>query len=180
VKIDVSILKKNIGKSINYQERIPAKQLASKDLKFAADSFVDVDLTLTNLGTMITVKGVIEAELVLDCSRCLVDYTYHLSLEVEEDFYNQGDLPQSYAEEIQLSTDDLRFASYQGDMIDLSETIRENILLNVPIKTICDQTCRGICAQCGINLNEKQCQCKDERIDLRLEALKKLLSDEGK
>jgi uncharacterized protein len=45
-----------------------------------------------------------------------------------------------------------------GD-IDLSEAIREEIILNIPMKNICDTNCKGICVGCGVNLNNEECQC---------------------
>lgn len=180
MKIDVSSLKKNIGDSIHYKHKVPVKLFEDKDIKFVEDSFVDLDLTLTNLGAVIMLKGTIEAELFLNCCRCLNYYTDHLSIEIEEDFYNKIELPTDYPEENQLSSDDLRSVYYLGDTIDLFDPIRENILLNVPFKPICNQSCKGFCPECGINLNLKQCQCSGEKIDLRLEVLKKLLPDQDK
>lgn len=57
---------------------------------------------------------------------------------------------------------------------DLDELLREDILLSLPTKILCREDCKGLCAYCGTNLNEKQCDCK-KPIDPRLEALKQFL-----
>jgi uncharacterized protein len=180
VKIDISTIIKNVGKSIHVREKIPAKQFKNEEFKLAEGSFVDVDLTFSNLGTIITVKGSIEADLILNCSRCLIEYPYHLSVFIEEDFYNQSNLVADYIEEKQLDSNDLRTVYYSGEAIDLFDMVRENILVNIPIKPVCNEACKGICPQCGRNLNEEDCRCRNEKIDLRLEVLKKLLPDEDK
>jgi uncharacterized protein len=56
----------------------------------------------------------------------------------------------------------------------ISENIRQFILLNVPIKLLCSENCKGLCPNCGENLNISKCNCKEELIDPRWEKLKKL------
>ncbi|MGL5514994.1 MAG: YceD family protein, partial [Sporomusa sp.] len=65
---------------------------------------------------------------------------------------------------------------FDGDEIDIIDLIRENILLAAPIKPVCSQSCRGLCPECGINLNIHTCSCISTKIDPRLAVLEKLLS----
>jgi len=63
----------------------------------------------------------------------------------------------------------------QGEhVVDLNNVIREAIMLELPSKPLCDEDCRGLCPNCGENLNEESCKCKDEEIDDRWEDLKDL------
>ena len=49
---------------------------------------------------------------------------------------------------------------FSGDEVDISELIREDLLLEIPMKTVCNETCLGLCPSCGQNLNESKCSCE--------------------
>ncbi len=61
--------------------------------------------------------------------------------------------------------------------LDLDELATSDILLELPIKTLCSDDCKGLCPKCGTNLNERDCGCDTRQIDPRLEALRKLLEN---
>ena len=61
--------------------------------------------------------------------------------------------------------------------LDVDSIVREDVLLSLPTKHLCDEDCKGICAGCGVNLNEQECKCEKE-IDPRLAKLRGLLSDQ--
>jgi uncharacterized protein len=60
-------------------------------------------------------------------------------------------------------------------ILDLTEVVRQNLLLSIPISPVCDSQCRGLCPGCGANLNEEACTCHREEGDPRLSALRELL-----
>jgi len=59
----------------------------------------------------------------------------------------------------------------------LDSILKDNIILNLPVKKVCDDNCKGLCPRCGVNLNEKTCDCKDENINPQLEVLKKFFDN---
>jgi uncharacterized protein len=61
-----------------------------------------------------------------------------------------------------------------GGKIDFTPVLINAILLHIPMKTVCDENCKGICPQCGQNLNEKRCSCDDQDIDPRFAILESL------
>jgi uncharacterized protein len=61
------------------------------------------------------------------------------------------------------------------DIIDLSELVRQNLVVNLPTAVLCAPACLGLCPGCGKNLNEGPCQCDTDRIDPRLAKLRELL-----
>lgn len=63
----------------------------------------------------------------------------------------------------------------ESDEIDLDELVESDILLTLPMKHLCREDCKGLCMQCGKNLNEGDCGCSSKPVDPRLEALRKLL-----
>jgi uncharacterized protein len=60
---------------------------------------------------------------------------------------------------------------FDGKKIDLDPIVREQVLLALPMSAVCREDCEGLCAQCGQNLNEKQCGCEQKVIDPRLAPL---------
>lgn len=116
------------------------------------------------------IQGTISTALDMHCCRCLEP----VRLPVESSFkYTFAPLPSEPPEECELSADDLEFAYYKEDSIDLEMIVFEQIVLQVPIKPLCADSCRGLCPHCGINLNTANCGCEAERFDERLAALKK-------
>ena len=75
-------------------------------------------------------------------------------------------------EEIELKTEDLEVGYYSGEVIDLVPIRLEQILLQTPMKILCNESCKGLCSHCGINLNTANCDCRSGFIDERLSVLK--------
>ena len=61
---------------------------------------------------------------------------------------------------------------FENDRLDLDEIVENNIISMLPIKRLCNEDCKGLCHQCGINLNHNTCKCEIEDVDPRLAKLK--------
>ncbi|MFN7623911.1 MAG: DUF177 domain-containing protein, partial [Acidobacteriota bacterium] len=72
--------------------------------------------------------------------------------------------------EIELTADDLGISVYENDQIDLDEMVVEQLELSLPFRLLCQEDCRGLCPQCGADLNTEACDCQP-LIDPRWEAL---------
>jgi uncharacterized protein len=118
------------------------------------------------------VAGHLSGEIELSCSRCLEPFTQAVKADFDLRYVprveNAGDGEQ------EVDEDDLSTAFYADDQIDLGQLIMEQFHLALPMKPLCAEACRGLCPLCGTNLNTGSCGCKQEWIDPRLEALKKL------
>ncbi len=68
---------------------------------------------------------------------------------------------------------------YSGDVIDLSEMVKDQVLLGLPLAPLCTEECKGLCVSCGAELNKGLCGCDNEAIDLRWGALD-VLTDEDR
>ncbi len=68
----------------------------------------------------------------------------------------------------------LYFLLVGDDSVDLSDDIRQNIHLAIPMKILCDDNCKGLCPVCGVNLNKSTCGCSVDKTDSRWDALKKI------
>lgn len=84
------------------------------------------------------------------------------------------------SEKENLADDEMtRFLAAGQHSIDLTEGVRESILLTLPMRFKCSEACKGLCEQCGTNLNEQTCGCTREYADPRWQGLEKLLDDDA-
>lgn len=116
--------------------------------------------------------GTVHAELELSCSRCLEPFR----LPVDASF-DQRYLPLGHSAgdaEVEVEEDDLETSYYRDEQIDLDELLREQFYLALPMKPLCAEGCKGLCPQCGTNLNTGTCDCGPAWADPRLAALKNL------
>jgi len=118
--------------------------------------------------------GMTETTLETPCSRCLEPMT--VPVDASFDLRYQPHSTNTGEGEKEIEEDDLTTAFYQNDEIDLEQLMREQFLLALPMKPLCSEGCKGLCAMCGTNLNRGACDCKREWTDPRLAALKELRS----
>ena len=130
-----------------------------------------VTLSYYRAGSEIFVSGTLEAVTTAACSRCAEEFDlpsyrhfrYVLAAQA------MGD-----KKDFALRAEDLEFSFYHGDEIDLSPLIREQVLLALAERPLCREECRGLCPQCGANLNEGDCGCIVGVFDPRLGVLRSL------
>lgn len=127
---------------------------------------VQLDGTLNLVGDILNFDGRIRTELELVCSRCNEKFNQSIDIPVFEKFSNEE-------KDINLFDDIVYF---QGDNIDITEIIQNNIIMTLPIKRLCKEDCKGLCQSCGTNLNFFTCNCKKDEMDPRLSKLKDLFS----
>ena len=157
----------------------------TREYKFHEDiSALDPDLVpLTELdGTIkmirtvdgVLVMGKLHASIELICSRCTDPFAMPLQFTIEEEFRPTLDI--TTGANLPLPEDDEEATRIDGHHeLDLTEVIRQDMLLAVPPFPICRSQCAGLCPQCGQNWNDGPCECKHEDIDPRFQALKQLL-----
>jgi len=118
----------------------------------------------------IRLNGELSTSLAMECARCLEPVV----LEVKRDFdllYRPLGVDAGRAE-LSVTRAEAEISYYQGEGLLLEDALREQVLLAVPLKAICRQDCRGLCPQCGANLNREQCSCAEPAEDPRWSALK--------
>lgn len=122
------------------------------------------DYVLVNAGSLLVLTGKLEGRISQECSRCLKPVDTVLSIDVQEQFSRHP------SEEGDETTH-----KYYGEEIEISGVLRDNIILNLPAKTLCSPHCLGLCPHCGVDRNISDCQCKSGSVDPRLAVLEKLI-----
>jgi uncharacterized protein len=134
------------------------------------DKPAHAELRVRMSGEHVFIDGVLSASLRVTCCRCAnlfpqqVEKSFRLEYWPDPEVLREG-------EEFELSYDDLNIGFYREDQVDLSAVVSEQILLDIPMKPVCRESCKGLCDQCGADLNQGDCDCSKERLDPRLAGL---------
>jgi uncharacterized protein len=135
------------------------------------------ELDLYADGTHVFASGPFRGHLVVACSRCIGPVRIELDDKLRVTFMPPGEMPQdddaASAEGAEVAEEDLDTFPFDGERVDLEPVLREQFVLAVPFAPLCVETCKGLCPQCGIDLNTGTCAC-EKPIDPRLAALKGL------
>jgi len=129
----------------------------SNDREFNFPPKLAVELTYYRSGQDIVFHGRLNGEVSARCGRCLDDY--YFEMDKHFDFVLTPDPAKSGRRAEELSRDDLGLSYYSGDEIDLAPLIAEQVILAMPTRPLCRESCRGLCGACGTNLNNESCSC---------------------
>jgi len=132
-------------------------------------------LRVRKMENRVLVDGELSCRARFQCSRCLGDFEGVVDSQLSVEYRPAPGVDE--AEEHELQAGELDVIFYEGDELDLSELVREQMLLAVPMSPVCSDSCKGLCPVCGVNLNERQCGCDTRYIDPRLKVLMKLKGD---
>ena len=133
------------------------------------------ELQLLRTNRSILVRGKLETNAREVCSRCLEEFDYPLSLDIEEEYILTRD-PVS-GQPLNPPTESGIFTIDENNVLDLDEAVRQYTLLEQPMKPICKEDCAGLCPQCGHNLNYGKCDCRQAHVDSSWDRLQELLPD---
>lgn len=132
---------------------------------FTLSSPVKFKGTVKNTAGIVTLSGQADFSANVICSRCAEEFSKDFSVKVEH----------TLVSELQNEDND-EFYLVEDKQLDLDALICEDIILSLPFVFLCKEDCKGICPQCGKNLNAGECGCKAQ-IDPRMAALLELLDD---
>ncbi len=122
----------------------------------------------------IRLRGRLSTGLELQCARCLEPVSQEITREFELLYRPLG--TDAGRDELSVTDAEAEIGYYQGEGLLLEDVLREQVLLALPLKVTCREDCKGLCPQCGKNLNEQQCSCSTEVEDPRWAALKEVRS----
>ncbi len=144
-------------------------------LDFSLDQPLTGNVRLERHDDNILLRGRLQGKLRVTCSRCLESYSE--PLDCVFDLLIRTSHPPVKAPELELEPEELDEEYFYGDELDLSVLLREQILLSLPLKPLCREDCRGLCRQCGANLNRESCSCVAPGFNSSFAILKKLKND---
>jgi len=140
-------------------------------------SQVKVDLKIQNADEEYFCQGKVRAKVELECVRCLDKYERDMDLKTDfiicsEEYHNRikGE-----------AEDNENYVYCYGNEIkaDITDVIRQAIIIAVPMMPLCSYDCAGLCTKCGVNRNHKDCDCQTEVIDERWQGLKDLQQEKN-
>ena len=165
-------------------DMLPILSGASQQIDFefsftpSAESFLvtvhsDVDFTepitvsgfVRNMAGYMVLSADVEVSYRTACARCLEPVCSKLEISFEKDIASSG--------EVSSENDD--YIMIEDKKLDLLLPVEEEIMLEMPSRTLCKEDCLGLCPKCGKNLNEGDCSCAKKEVDPRLAILKTLL-----
>lgn len=141
-------------------------ELWSESDVYQSLSKIRIDLQVSKVLKEVTVIGNVSLSIQAPCSRCVEAVKIELNPLIS--------LVLSPRDKVKDEEDDLEHETYQDDEIDLSDYLREQVAISLPVKVVCSEDCKGLCTSCGINLNIENCTCDSEQIDPRFAVLKDL------
>ncbi len=97
------------------------------------------------------------------CDRCLQPFDYPLSGQFKRQLSSRDEF-------------DVEWLIIRRDQIDLATAVVDDLVVELPMQLLCSDSCKGLCASCGVDLNQSHCQCESEEIDPRLASLKNLFN----
>lgn len=128
----------------------------------------DIEGQVTQNGSEVEIDYTIKGSIVYECSRCLD--------QVSKAYENH--LQKTIIRSIPLDSEDEEWYVCEDHLLDLEMIVTDEIIMDLPYQVVCRKECKGLCPNCGINLNHETCSCSDEKIDPRLEILKNFFTQE--
>lgn len=158
--IDIGKLEKGSHMNVEFCEKIQLpKAYLSK-----ANPLIKAQLDISNVNGRYIVKGIVNTVLSLTCDKCLEAFEKNISYDINE-VYERNEKTD---EEIYL---------FEGSKVDLSDMLISNTVLNIPMKAVCKEDCKGLCYKCGQNLNVSECGCDRAYVNPYFEDINILFDD---
>ena len=160
------------AQGLHFSFKVKKEQLEIGNAGFDTNVDIDVSGCLTRVGNDVYLEGKVAAELIINCSRCL-DLLIHTIGSNFKTHFMPSNTELLLDGEIELSISDIDIEFYDESQINLRQSVRDGLLLAIPVICLCSKDCKGICFHCGKKLNYEACECFDgSSIDPRLDVLK--------
>jgi len=133
---------------------------------------VTADITVEREFDHLKAAGRVQVPINLTCGRCLATYPSAIDSTFRIIFRKETARQAEIEDETELCDEDLISSTYSGDELDLAHDIEEQVAMEIPLKPLCDEDCKGLCPTCGADLNTGSCACSKETINFKFSALK--------
>jgi uncharacterized protein len=154
--------------------RYEPEQFDGRSGQFRVVTPVDLTFKVYKDQARYRLVGRVTTTLEQNCSRCLEPFRQAIDVPFDIRYLPQSE--NTGADEDEVEEDDLSDAFYRDEQIDLMQLMEEQFYLALPMKPLHSEDCKGLCPNCGTNLNEHACQCEVRWEDPRLAGLKALMN----
>ena len=170
MQIHLSDITDSEGKHIQLQLGLDLDKISFQMGDYPILEKTPVELEITNTGNkVLELKGIGSVTVGIPCDRCLEQVAVKIPYEIEQKL----DMKKSDTERVQ----DLDENDYLTGMdLDVDRLVYLEVLMSWPLKVLCREDCKGICSQCGKNLNDGPCGCVEEPKDPRMAAISDIFS----
>ena len=127
---------------------------------------IEVDASLEKSGNQFFLDATVRGTGSFPCDRCVAQFTVKFAPRLRMYYVWEG------ADRAHFDPSEVQILSPGSMVIDITEDVRQTLLLAVPLKLLCRESCKGLCPRCGKNLNEGGCACTDNFVDSRWEQLR--------
>lgn len=164
IKLNVAEIKKRLVGKKSFIYELTADELEISGAEMEIIGTVHAEGCMSNAGDVLLLEAKLTALVKRSCGRCLKEFSADTCAEVLEKFYP-------------ASTENIEKDAfvYDSDVVDITEPLRESLLLAEPIQALCKDDCKGLCPVCGADLNSGDCGCDRFTVDPRLAALKQFI-----
>ncbi len=163
------LLKGPVGDTREYDFEERVLEHLTEDTELVRPISGHVQLMRTQNGILVT--GTVHTRAEMVCSRCLEPAYYDLDIHIEEEYYPTVEVYTGAALPWREFTDDEALLIDAQHILDITEVVRQDLIISLPMKPLCSENCKGLCPVCGANLNEGPHECEEEEIDPRWAAL---------
>ena len=141
-----------VGSKREYEKELDIDHIDFRHKEIEIEGPLKVNLDVLKAEDSFVLTGQIEGTLILECSRCLKEFPYPIEVEISDELFIED-------------IEDLH-------NVNVFPILVSDIILEIPIKPLHDEDCKGLCSVCGQDLNEGECDCEEEIVDPRLAKLK--------
>lgn len=146
--LNVTNALKNPGQEYPFSADVEIEEM---DVLGDSVSFTDIAVkgTLVGTGETVGIEAAVTATVTSRCARCLEEAKLDVAADMKVEFARQPDPdnPDQY--------------SFEASTVDLTEAVKDALLLEIPLRFLCSEDCKGLCPKCGINLNTGSCSCQE-------------------
>jgi len=147
--------------------RFPSLQEMVRNRECDFTSPIQTRLKAVRIGEMVQIEGHVRTTIRLTCGRCLREFISPLESEFALTYardlpgFPEADQPV----EKEIGAEEIGLIAFRGEEIDLTDGIQEQLILALPLRPLCSETCKGLCPRCGSDLNDADCKCSRPAAD---------------